>query len=272
VPLTPPLQHFICFPIIAQDEAIRYFSNGKLTLTIQDIFYIISAMKTEAKRKTIEPFIRQMAVFKNLSANYVYRLVDDFELLNFQCGDTVFYQSDNCNDLYVVISGTVKASLINDDGQELILSHFKEGDFFGEMSLLDGKARSATMIAVENSMMGRLKRERLLTAMMDDPRLAIDILAAIVQRLRSADEMIENIVFLDVGQRIVKTLLSIAKAEDVSCEKGYYRVKKIAHKELAAMIGASRESVSKSLKTLALKKSVIEKEGFLMVKKEMSDE
>lgn len=226
-------------------------------------------MKDDAKRKAIEPFIRQMTVFKNLSDNYIHRLVDDFELLNFQCGDAVFYQSDNCNDLYVVISGTVKASLINDDGQEFILSYFKGGDFFGEMSLLDGKARSATMIAVEASMMGRLKREKLLTAMTDDPSLAIDILSAIVQRLRSADKMIENIVFLDVGQRIIKTLLNMAKTENSFCEDGYYRIKKITHKELAAMIGASRESVSKSLKALALEKSVMEKDGFLMVKKEI---
>ena len=97
--------------------------------------------------------------------------------------------------------------------------------FFGEMSLLDGKPRSATMIAVEDSALGMLKREKFLTAVKNDPMIAIDLLSAVVQRLRMADGMIESLAFLDVSQRLMELLLQIAKAEGGKDKSGFFRIK-----------------------------------------------
>lgn len=212
------------------------------------------------KKALIESFLKEHHVFKNLSDNYLSRIAKDFTVFQVKKGETVFYQSDNSADLYIVLDGAVRASLLNQEGQELVLATFDKGDFFGEMSLLDGKPRSATMIAAGHSVLGMLKREKFLSAIRNDPMIAIDLLSAVVQRLRMADGMIESLAFLDVSQRLMKLLLQTAKAEGEKDKSGFFRIKKLTHKELAARTGASREAISKVIKVLAFR-DVVREEG-----------
>ena len=178
------------------------------------------------KKAVIESFLKEHHVFKNLSDNYLSQFTKDFIVFQVKKGETVFYQSDNSADLYIVLEGAVRASLLNQEGQELVLATFDKGDFFGEMSLLDGKPRSATMIAAGDSVLGMLKREKFLSAIRNDPMIAIDLLSAVVQRLRMADGMIESLAFLDVSQRLMKLLLQTAKAEGEKDKSGFFRIKK----------------------------------------------
>jgi CRP-like cAMP-binding protein len=95
--------------------------------------------------------------------------------------------------------------------------------------------------------------------------IAIDLLSAVVQRLRMADGMIESLAFLDVSQRLMELLLQIAKAEGEKDKGGFFRIKKLTHKELAARIGASREAISKVIKVLAFRDVVREEvDSFLI--------
>ena len=212
------------------------------------------------KNALIERLLKELPVFKSLSDNYLSRIAKDFIVFQVKKGETVFYQSDSSTDLYIVLDGTVRASLLNQDGQELVLAAFDKGDFFGEMSLLDGKPRSATIIVAEDSILGMLKREKFLSAVKNDPMIAIDLISALVQRLRMADDMIESLAFLDVSQRLMELLLQIAKAEGEKDKSGFFRIKKLTHKELAARIGASREAISKVIKVLVFK-DVVREEG-----------
>ncbi|MDP3049614.1 MAG: Crp/Fnr family transcriptional regulator [Thermodesulfovibrionales bacterium] len=217
------------------------------------------------KSALIERLLKELPVFKSLSDNHLSRIAKDFIVFQVKKGETVFYQSDSSTDLYIVLDGAVRASLLNQEGQELVLATFDKGDFFGEMSLLDGKPRSATMIAAEDSVLGMLKREKFLTAVKNDPMIAIDLLSALVQRLRMADGMIESLAFLDVSQRLMKLLLQIAKAEGEKDKSGFFRIKKLTHKELAARIGASREAISKVIKVLAFRNFVREEGDCLLI-------
>lgn len=217
------------------------------------------------KRTLIERLLKELPVFKSLSDNHLSRIAKDFIVFQVKKGETVFYQSDSSTDLYIVLDGAVRASLLNQEGQELVLATFDKGDFFGEMSLLDGKPRSATMIAVEDSALGMLKRERFLSAVKNDPMIAIDLLSALVQRLRMADGMIESLAFLDVSQRLMKLLLQIAKAEGEKDKSGFFRIKKLTHKELAARTGASREAISKVIKVLTFRDVVREDGDFFLI-------
>lgn len=217
------------------------------------------------KSALIERLLKELPVFKSLSDKYLSQLARDFIVFQVKKGETVFYQSDSSTDLYIVLEGAVRASLLNREGQELVLATFDKGDFFGEMSLLDGKPRSATMIAAEDSALGMLKRERFLSAVKNDPMIAIDLLSAVVQRLRMADGMIESLAFLDVSQRLMKLLLQIAKAEGEKDKSGFFRIKKLTHRELAARTGASREAISKVIKVLAFRDVVREEGNCLLI-------
>lgn len=222
-------------------------------------------MRKDTSTELIMSFLKKIPLFNGLPDRHARYLSGDFIVRSVNRGETIFYQSDNSTDLYIVLEGAVKASLLNQDGEELILATFCKGDFFGEMSLLDGKPRSATMIAIEESTLGILRREKFLFAVKDDPMIAIDLLSAIVQRMRMANGMIESLAFLDVSQRLVKLLLQIAKTEGHKDKGGFFRIKKITHRELAAHTGASREAITKVMKVLAFREMVKEEDGYFLI-------
>lgn len=217
-------------------------------------------MKKDANSILIKGFLKDIPIFKGLSDKHISSLSADFVVRRIHKGETVFHQSDDSTDLYIILDGTVRASLVNEDGEELILTAFNKGDFFGEMSLLDGKPRSATMTATEDTTLGVLRRDTFLNAVKNDPVIAIDLLSAMVERMRMADGMIESLAFLDVSQRVVKLLMQIAMTEGAKDKSGFFRIKRLTHKELASRTGASREAVSKAMKVLAFR-DVVREDG-----------
>ena len=100
-----------------------------------------------------------------------------------------------------------------------VLAHFEKGDFFGELSLLDGKGRSATIVADSDVELSVLKQELFLDLLYREPKIAVELMATLVERLRKADEMIESLAFLEVGERLVRALLDEAQ-HDVAGHKG----------------------------------------------------
>lgn len=163
----------------------------------------------------------------------------------------------------------MKTCLIDPEGKELMLNILKKGDFFGELSLLDGKPRSATTITVADSVVSILKREKFLTLLNNNPIIAISLLSAIVDRIRMTDYMLSSMAFLDVSRRIIKFLLNTAQKESKMTENGLIKIKKITHKELASFTGASREAVTKALKILKFRGILIEKNEFLFISKDI---
>jgi CRP/FNR family transcriptional regulator/CRP/FNR family cyclic AMP-dependent transcriptional regulator len=223
-------------------------------------------MHSDDDRILLRRFLKEIALFKSLSDRRLNRMLEDFAVLDATKGKTIFHQSDNYTDLYIVLKGSVRAVLVNTEGQELILATFHSGDFFGEMSLLDGKPRSATVVAMEDSTLGRLKRDEFLAAVKEDPMIAIELLSALVQRMRMTDEMLGSITFLDVSQRVMKVIRQIAVESGVrDPETGCVKISKLPHKEVAALTGASREAISKSIKVLVFKGLIREVKGAYLI-------
>ncbi|MFO0752691.1 MAG: Crp/Fnr family transcriptional regulator [Thermodesulfovibrionales bacterium] len=220
-------------------------------------------MKSTINHAAIEQLLKKLPILKGLCEEHATCIIKDFSIRTAKKGDVIFYQSDESTDLYIVLEGEVKASLVDTEGNELILATFSQGDFFGEISLFDGRPRSATITASENSTFGVLTREKFLQAIKNDPMIAIGLITSLAKRIRMTDEKLESLVFLDVGQRVIKLLLEISKGE--RDREGYYKAKKLTHRELAAHTGASREAVSKALKVLAFRNAVREEEGYFLV-------
>jgi CRP-like cAMP-binding protein len=167
-------------------------------------------------------------------------------------------------DLYIVNRGRLKAVLMDDEGDEIVLARFEEGAFFGELSLIDGKGRSATIVADLDSELSVLSRDTFFQLITKDPRIAVGLMTTLVERLRKADEMIESLAFQEVGERLVRTLVDGAKRDDKTA-RGYLRREKLTHRELAARIGSSREAVSKCMKVLFVNGIVKESEGSFLI-------
>jgi len=219
----------------------------------------------------IEKFVSNIPVFKRITEKYLEQIVHDIKIVHCKKAGTVFHQSDETTDLYIILEGRVRASLIDDEGQEVILATFNQGEFFGEMSLLDGVPRSATVIAEEDTTLGVLKRESFLLAIKQNPMIAIDLLAIMVKKLRNTDALVESLVFFDVDERLIRLLLEIAKVEGEKDRSGFYKIRKLTHNELAARIGSSRVSISKAMKILTIRKKVVEENGYFLIHPDVED-
>jgi CRP/FNR family cyclic AMP-dependent transcriptional regulator len=210
-------------------------------------------------------YLKNIPLFKHLKDTQLKEIASRCKSARYKKGDVIFHKTDLSTDLYIVNSGKLKAVLIDEEGDEIVLAQFEQGAFFGELSLLDGKGRSATIISENETELSILEKEIFFELLYKDPRIAVELMATLVDRLRKADEMIESLAFLEVGERLIKSLLEHAIPVDFRSSGGYVKAGKLTHKELAARIGSSREAVSKCLKVLTAKAIIKEADGGLLI-------
>lgn len=209
-------------------------------------------------------YLKQIPLFAHLKDTQLKEIAERCTTVQFKKGATVFHKTDMSTELYIVNSGTVKAVLTDDEGDEMVLARFEKGAFFGELSLLDGKGRSATIVADADAELSVLSKETFFQLMNKDAKIAIGLMATLVDRLRKADEMIESLAFQEVGERLVRTLVDSSTGAD-KIAKGFLRCPKLTHRELAARIGSSREAVSKCIKVLSTNGILKESGGFFLI-------
>jgi CRP/FNR family cyclic AMP-dependent transcriptional regulator len=148
--------------------------------------------------------------------------------------------------LYIILSGRVKVLIPDEEGREVILSTMGPHDFFGEMGLLDDQTRSASVETLEPCETLRVTKAGFINILKDNFDLAMLIIRSLVKRLRDADRKIESLALIDVYGRVARLLIDMAKLID-----GKWVIEHApAKQEIARMIGASREMVSRVVKDL----------------------
>ena len=152
--------------------------------------------------------------------------------------------------LFIIADGQVKVSIVSEDGREVILSLLGEGAVFGELSLLDGKPRSANVVATRNTKLYMVRRADFLQLIYTVPQIAVGLLAELAARLRKTDRKIEGLALLDVTSRISETLLQLADEQGSETKFGVSLEERPTHQQLASMSGTTRETVSRVLKRL----------------------
>ncbi len=205
----------------------------------------------------LSKYLVTVPLFRNLDSEHLAILCDTGSVKSFNKSYSIFFQGDSGDTFYIVLSGRVKITLLNEDGKEIILSVLKEGDFFGEMSLLDNEIRSASAIVVEEAQLFFLRRDRFISLITNNSEILIKILQEIGTRLRVADEKIGNFAFLDVYGRTVRLLQKFADEQGKWTDKGIEVVNIPTHQEIASMVGATRETVSRIFKMLRTNNTII---------------
>jgi CRP/FNR family cyclic AMP-dependent transcriptional regulator len=161
----------------------------------------------------------------------------------------VIQAGDETDSLYVILSGKVKVLIPDDQGREVILSVMGPHDFFGEMGILDDQPRSASVSTLEPCEMLRLSKAGFINCLKENSEVAMLVIRNLVKRLREADRKIESLALIDVSGRVVRLLVDMAQEVD-----GRLVVPRTPPKqEIARMIGASREMVSRVVKELQSK-------------------
>jgi len=163
----------------------------------------------------------------------------------FPKGSVILMQGDPGDALYLIATGQVKVVLIGEDGREVILSVLGPGSFFGDMSLIDDQPRSAHVVAMEEATLLQLRRDDFQARLRASPDVAISLLRELSRRLRRADDTIGSLALRDVNGRIAHLLMELADDEG-----GDRITRRLTHATLAQMVGASRETVSRTLRIL----------------------
>ena len=176
----------------------------------------------------------------------------------------IVIEEDRGDMLYIIESGSVKITRLDEEGHEVILAILGSAEFFGEMALLDGQGRSANVMALEGTVLFTLHRRDFLDVLERFPSISIQLLREMTSRLRKSDQQIKSLSLSDAEHRIGIALHRFA--EDMGIFKmGQVIINRLPYQQdIANMAGTSRETVSRMLKNLE-KKGLVEREGRRLV-------
>lgn len=190
--------------------------------------------------------LRTLPIFESLDTTRLAPIARVASLRNAPRGTVVVREGDRTDNVYFVINGALKVSVSDDEGREVILTILGTGDLFGEMGVLDNNPRSATVTATQSSDLVMIAKTDFQQCMMDNFDISLFIMRNLAHRLRQADRKIESLALMDVYGRVARLLIDLS--EDVEGQRIVR--KKLTKQDIAKMIGASREMVSRVMTDL----------------------
>ena len=194
--------------------------------------------------------LASVPIFSDLHSTDLDELHSRMSKRSYAKNDIILMEDEFGDTFFIISKGSIKITRVSEDGREVILAMLGEGDFFGEMSLLDGETRSANAIAHGDCHVLILKRHDFLLFLEKFPKIAISLLIELAGRIRKTDQQIESFALSDAEQRIGVTILRLAE-ELGTIRKGVVHISKLPYQQdIANMAGTSRETVSRMLKLL----------------------
>jgi CRP/FNR family cyclic AMP-dependent transcriptional regulator len=224
-----------------------------VTFGTQPMRFTPSSMSVSLDR--IADFLSTVPLFRELDRQALRGFAEVTREQRVAKGALVVTEGDAGDALYVVRSGEVKVALPGDEGREVILGILGVGDHFGELSLVDGRPRSAHVVATQPSTLIVLRRAEFRRQVEQNPQVAWGLMVELSRRLRQADGTIGSLVLLDVPGRVARVLLEHAGPGEPAT-----LMKQLTHQTMAHMIGASRETVSRAM-------AEFQEKGFISVQR-----
>ena len=189
---------------------------------------------------------RNVPLFSMLSEVQLQLLTQVLSRKAYPKNSTIIAAGDPTDAMYIVVSGRLKVVMSDKEGQEVILAILNQGEFFGEMGLIAQAPRSATVTTIEPCELLTITRADFTKCLQGNFDLTMNVIRGLVKRLREADKKIGSLALMDVYGRVARLLLEMA--ETIDGQKVV--TKKPTKQDIARMIGASREMVSRVMKEL----------------------
>jgi CRP/FNR family cyclic AMP-dependent transcriptional regulator len=190
--------------------------------------------------------LKSVPLFSSFNDAHLNMLLTCVQHRSYPRGSFILRAGEETDALYIILSGRAKVLIPDEEGHEVILTVMGPQEFFGEMGLLDDLPRSASVETLESCEMLRLSKAGFINVLKDNFELAMMIIRNLVRRMRDADRKIESLALIDVYGRVARLLIEMAQNVE-----GKWIVEHAPPKqEIARMIGASREMVSRVVKDL----------------------
>jgi CRP/FNR family cyclic AMP-dependent transcriptional regulator len=202
--------------------------------------------------------LRRCRLFRDLAADLVTEIVSTMARRRYRRGEVIFHQGDPGDSLHIVARGRVKIVLTSPEGDEAIVATVRPGDFFGELTLIDGAPRSATATAVEPVETLVLVRDRFRQLLAANEVLRDNLEVSLAAEVRRMNEHVEELHFLDLEGRIAAHLARLVQREQPGAQGAVELAFDYSQGDLAAMIGGARQSVNRVLRAL-------EREGLVRI-------
>jgi CRP/FNR family cyclic AMP-dependent transcriptional regulator len=198
-------------------------------------------------------YLQGIPLFSGLEPDELQTLFDHAAIRKYAKNTVIIQDGDESDSLYVIASGKVKVYLTDEKGKEVILNFQETGEYFGELALLDRIKRSASVITLVPCQFIVITRQDFMRCLAQHPTIALRMMKDLTTRLRELTEEVKSLALMDVYGRVARTLLKLAEEKD-----GQLQISQaLSRKDLANMVGSSREMVSRILKEL-------EREGYLL--------
>ena len=204
-----------------------------------------------SKELNDEAVVRKAPLFSALDDAEASSLRESMVPVKVSKGNTLFKEGDDGNRLFVVLEGKLKLGTTSNDGRENLLSILGPGEMFGELSLFDPGPRTATATAVTDARLLSLAHDQVIGWVSEHPKVSLQLLGRLAQRLRRSNEVLADLVFSDVPGRVAKAIMDLGERFGVKKADGLYVNHDLTQEELAQLVGASRETVNKALADFA---------------------
>ena len=212
-----------------------------------------------------EQLVAQIPLFSALEASERRLIAGLIRVQRYSARNAVVWEGDVGGALFFILSGYLKAVSQGADGNEALLSVMGPGEVVGELSVLDGHPRSASVIALEAAELAVVEREPLLGLVRQSPALALGLIAVLTARVRNLSKRCENISLLDIPARLAEVLLSLAERHGERSGDNVRIPVRLSQQDLGNMVGATRESVNKQLRSWTQDGILRQEEGRVVI-------
>ena len=222
-------------------------------------------MKVDRRVSTLHDFLKTTPLFAGIPPDELSILAKDFVPIRFRQGQTIFHQGDAGELLYLIQSGRVRIFVHGADGQETSVIIYGPGDMFGELAVIDEMPRSASVAAMEETVVLTLSRDRFREHTRKSSQLALNFMKLLSVRLRYSTQQVGSLTFLDVPGRLARKLLELATDYGVAEDSGVRINTLLTQTDLAQLIGATRESTNKVLGAFRRRGWVVMRQGSIVI-------
>jgi CRP/FNR family transcriptional regulator, cyclic AMP receptor protein len=205
--------------------------------------------------------LENVSLFTDVPAHYLAELEKLSVLRKYPKNTVLVTEGDESTHMYIIRKGTVSAYLNDEDGRQVNLNYMHEGEYFGELSLIDGKPRSASVVTITECEILLVSRASVHELMHKHPDFALQLLTEVTRRVRELTDSVKDMALLDVYGRVSATL------EKLSDENKRIHNPKVTHQDIANMVGSSREMVSRIMKQLLIGEYIVQCPSYIEIKK-----
>lgn len=219
----------------------------------------------ELSREEKQRLLAAIPLFRGLPAEDLDGLVSIARTQALAKREQLFHKGDEGSQIYAVVSGKLKALTTSGEGDDVVFSILGPREVIGEISLLAGTARTATVSAIDPCLLLKIERRDFLSFLREHPEVATNLLAVMARRLKRVSELLEDTLFLNLPIRLAKKLTTLAHDYGEKTDSGTRINLKLSQEEWGDLVGTTRESVNKQIRTWTEEGLISVDRGYIVI-------